>query len=668
MSRPKIFVADLVHNQRIHNYCVPLNVGYVAAAVEAAVGKGAVDLRVFKFPDHLIEALDDKPDILALSNYDWNVNLNRVVAGLARARNPDVFVVMGGPNIRRGEDGAREFLVQHPEIDAYVVKEGEEAFANLVVHLLGKPGLLRQSLIGERVVLPQVAYLDQAGGLVHGPLCASATLATIPHPSAWLSGWMDPFLDLASYPLSPIIETNRGCPYTCTYCTAAREPDAAGKTVRPFPLDTVYAELEYIFSRAKNPFYLWFGDSNVGGLDRDVGIVTEIRRLADLHGNCVAVELASSKNMVKRNVEVFRILGNLCIPSFAQQTFDLDVSVHIGRRNVALDTVNELVSTVHDMGSRISTDLLVGLPTESRDRHVESVKQAYDCGFDKVQTSDIRLLKGTAMEEDVQRERYGLVEKVRVIPSAFGTYGGEKAIEFEHCIRETKAMSAEDFLELRLFHAHIFVAINLEIGRPLIDFATRHGFHAIDLLNAMSRLPPEDGYPNLRAYFSFYLERARHEWFEDEAAAEAHYFQQPIFDRLMNEGFPKLNYDYGAQLAVDAGIKADYFAWMGANIRRQLPQIDPALIDEIALFASNRMMLFPFDGETKAQTLSPAAQAELTAYVSGGADIELTPNPQSLKLFRKSLDMYGGDSNLGLAVQLTLQNSSKALIRNATVK
>jgi len=668
MTKPKVFIADLVHNQRIHNYCAPLNVGYVAAAVEAAIGKGTVDLRLFKFPDVLIEALDDKPTILALSNYDWNVNLNKVIIGHARAKNPDVFVVMGGPNIRRGEEGARQFLVEHPEIDAYVVKEGEEAFANLVVHMLGKAGSLRQTLIGERVVLPQVAYLDQAGGLVHGPLCASANLATIPHPSPWLNGWMDPFIDLASFPLSPIIETNRGCPYTCTYCTAAREMDAGGKTVRSFPIDTVMAELDYIFTRSKNPFYLFIGDSNVGGLDRDVGIVTEIRRLADIHGNCVAVELASSKNMVKRNLEIYRILGNLSIPSFAQQTFDVDVGVHIGRKNVPLDTVNELVSNCHAMGARISTDLLVGLPTESRDTHVNSVKQAYDCGFDKVQTSDIRLLKGTPMETDEQRETYGLVEKVRVIPSAFGVYGGVKAIEFEHCIRETKAMSAEDFLELRLFHAHIFVAINLEIGRPLIDFATRRGFHAIDLLNAMSHLPPEKDFPALRAYFDFYLERARSEWFDQEALAEAHYFQPAMFDRLMNEGFPKLNYDYGARLAIDAAVKADYFAWMGANIRRVLPDIDAGLIDEIAQFASNRVMLFPFDGAAKSQTLSPTAQDELSSYVSGGAEIELIPNPQSLALFRKSVDMYGGDSNLGLAVQLTLQNSSKALIRTARVR
>lgn len=674
MTRPKVFLADLIHNQRIYNYCAPLNVGCVAAAVDAVVGK-AIDMRVFKFPDLMIEALDDKPDILALSNYDWNSNLNRVIIAKARALNPDVFVVMGGPNLRRGDDGARDYLAQHPEVDAYVLNEGEEAFTNLVVHLLGTPGPLRRSLIDRRIALPQIAYLDAERKLVLGPPCPSASLTIIPHPSAWLTGWMDPFMDLTSFPLSPIVETTRGCPYKCTYCTAWGTAATGAKSVRQYPIETVFEELRYIFSRSKNPFYLFLGDANIGILERDLEIVSEIRRLADIHGNVAAVEFSSSKNSVKRNVDVWKILGDLCIPSFAQQTFDVDVSEHIGRRNVPLETVRELVTTVHGIGSRISTDLLVGLPTEDRDRHVESVKLAYDCGFDKVQISDIRLLKGTEMEEDYQRQRYGLTEKVRIIPSAFGVYGGEKAIDYEHCIRETAAMTSNDFLELRLFHGHMFVALNLEIGRPLMDFSSRQGYHAIDLLNAMSHLPPEDTYPKLRAYFRSYMDRAQGEWFDDEQAANTHYFQPEVFERLVTEGFPKLNYDYGSQLAIDGLLRDEYFAWMAAKLMQRLPHLDPALVDEIARFSSARVMLFPFGGETLVQHLSAQALVEVSGYVKmdGAAtgesvEVALTPDPQSLNLFRKTVEQFGSGHNAALAVQLALQNSAKALIREVTIR
>ncbi len=673
MGRLTIFLADLVHNQRIYNYCAPLNVGCIAAAVEAAVGK-AVDMRVFKFPDLLIEALADGPDILALSNYDWNVNLNRAVIAMARAGNPDVFVVVGGPNLRRGEAGVRDYLLQHPEVDAYVLNEGEEAFVNLVVHVLGASGHPRRALIGGRKVLPQIAYLDADGVLVVGPACPTAGMNPIPHPSAWLSGWMAPFLDVSSFPLSPIVETTRGCPYMCTYCTAWGTAATGAKSIRQYPLETVFEELRYIFSRSRNPFFLFLGDANMGILERDLEIVAEVRRLADVHGNVVGIGLDSSKNMVKRNIEIFRILGDLCVPSFAQQTFNVDVSEHIGRRNVPVETVRELVEAAHADGSQVSTDLLVGLPTEDRARHVESVKVAYDCGFDKIQISDIRLLKGTEMEETHQRERYGLREKVRIIPNAFGRYAGERVIDYEHCIRETAVMREEDFLELRLFHAHMFVVLNLEIGRPLIDFSTRHGFHAIDLLNEVSRLPPEGGHPRLRSYFHTYMERARSEWFADEEEANAHYLRDEAFERLMTAGFPKLNYDYAARLALDGELKDEFFAWMSGAIKRQLPHLDPALVDEVADFASARIMPFPFDGATQTLRLSRGALAEVRGYVTSkreaaGADIpvDLIPDPQALDLFRKNLDHFGAGSNISLAVQLVLQYSNKALIRDAVV-
>lgn len=673
MAKPKIFLADLIHNQRIYNYCVPLNVGCIAAAVDAKF-PGQTDLRVFKFPDLLIQALEDGPDVIGLSNYDWNYNLNKLIITLARRKNPNVFIVMGGPNIRRGEKGQLELLTNRPDVDAYVVNEGEDAFCNIVEVLLGASSHLRKAIIENGMVLPQVAYLDAAGGLVSGPPCPSANLSPITYPSAWLTGWMDDFIDVTSFPLSPIIETTRGCPYKCTYCTAWGTAATGTKSIRQFPIEVVFEELKYVFSRSKNPFYLFLGDANIGILERDVAIVEEVRRLADTYGNVVGVGLDSSKNMVKRNIEIYRILGNLCIPTFAQQTFNLEVSEHIGRRNVSLETVQELVSTVHTDGSLISTDLLVGLPTESKAMHIDSVRQAYDCGFDKLQISDIRLLKGTEMEEEHQRQQYGLKEKVRIIPNAFGSYDGHKVIDYEHCIRQTAVMTEADFLELRLFHAHMFIVLNLEIGRPLIDFSSRHGLHAIEVLREMAVDVPQDRYPTLAAYYETYVEQSRSEWFDEEAEANAHYFGDAVFAKLMTNGFPKLNYDFASRLAVDAGLRTEFFAWMTEVVSRHASGVSPALIQEIADFSSRRVLSHPFSETAVGLSLSEDAARELQSHLdqsvpagAGGVTLSLQVDPQAFDLLRQNLEQFGASNSLYLAVQLVLQYSNKALLRQAKV-
>jgi len=104
--------------------------------------------------------------------------------------------------------------------------------------------------------------------------------------------------------------------------------------------------------------------------------------------------------------------------------------------------------------------------------HIESLKQAFDIGFSKIHTIPIRLLSGSKMEEDDYRKKYGIEASWRVIPTAYGTYGEHKVVEYENCISKTDAMSENDLLGLRLFHAYVLF-YTLEIGRPLFDFSKK---------------------------------------------------------------------------------------------------------------------------------------------------------------------------------------------------
>ena len=80
----KIYLADLIHDRHVYNYSVPLNVGYIAAMVNKRLGK-RIEIKIFKFPDDLIFAMkSSSPDILALSNYDWNVNLNTALIKIVK--------------------------------------------------------------------------------------------------------------------------------------------------------------------------------------------------------------------------------------------------------------------------------------------------------------------------------------------------------------------------------------------------------------------------------------------------------------------------------------------------------------------------------------------------------------------------------------------------------
>jgi len=65
----KIYLGDLVYDTIETNYVVPLNIAYLATYTKSRYGQ-EVDIKLFKYPRHLEEALkDNPPDILGLSNY-----------------------------------------------------------------------------------------------------------------------------------------------------------------------------------------------------------------------------------------------------------------------------------------------------------------------------------------------------------------------------------------------------------------------------------------------------------------------------------------------------------------------------------------------------------------------------------------------------------------------
>ena len=73
--------------------------------------------------------------------------------------------------------------------------------------------------------------------------------------------------------------------------------------------------------------------------------------------------------------------------------------------------------------------MLIGLPGETKESHIESVKKAFDLGSYKQVISDIRTLAGSEMDEADYRVKHGIQTMFRVIPSAYGEYGKRKAVE-----------------------------------------------------------------------------------------------------------------------------------------------------------------------------------------------------------------------------------------------
>lgn len=673
MKKLKIYLCDLVHNRHLYNYAVPLNIGCIGAMICKHFGS-SVEVRLFKFADDLINALNEPPDILALSNYDWNVNLNRAVVDMVHRRHRHTLVVMGGPNIRRSPDQIESFLSRSGGVDMYITDEGEAGFYHLLEYVLGVwPTDIRENVRRDHPELFNVAYLvDSDSALItrdHSPL---SCLYHIPYPSAWLSGLLRPFLDLTAFPLSPLVETNRGCPYQCAYCTWG---NYGNKLIRKFPLEQVFEDLDYIFSTSTRPFHLIIGDANFGILERDISIAEHIRKLSERYGNVTGVEIFSSKRQLERNLTIFDILGDLSTPDYAVQTFDTKALANVGRTNLGVEEIGRFVQRINSRGRRVYTDLLVGLPGERMESHINSVKMAIDLGFCKAAIADIRLLPGSRMEEDEFRKRYGIRGLWRVIPSAYGKYAGRRVVEYEQCIRETDVMSGENFLALRLFHAFFFLLYYVEFGTPLLDFSKRRGLHPVDVALASSKKPPIDLFPTLSEQIESYMRQAASEWFDTAEEANAYYLSDSMFPHLMAEGFPKLNYLFAAQLILNRRLRFEWFAWVSLQIKERLNPGVASVVDEIARFCDARIQGYPLEDGLPSLIMSAVAIEEIAGYALektvNGSDtsalVEFADDPVAKSNLNRLILEYGGSLGASHGIQIALQLEPASFIRKCCI-
>lgn len=199
-----------------------------------------------------------RPQMVGISSsFTVGAQQTLVTAMAVKAIDPKVFVVVGGhhPSLRPSD-------FAHPAIDAIVVGEGEVTVRELVDCLVAKSDTKKVA----GLVLNSEGRQYHTG---HRPLLSS--LDTLPFPSRDLtrSYRLQYYLTLTR-PIASL-ETTRGCPYRCSFCSVWRFYEGQVRSKSP---ERVVAELRAV----EEPHVLFTDDNFLANASRALHLARLIRK------------------------------------------------------------------------------------------------------------------------------------------------------------------------------------------------------------------------------------------------------------------------------------------------------------------------------------------------------------------------------------------------------
>ena len=377
-------------------------------------------------------------DIVGFSNYVWNGNRSLAVARALKEERPETLVVFGGPHV---PDHAEAFLRAHPYVDVACHGEGEAVFNDIAERY---PERRWEDV-------PGVSYLEE-GRFVNVPRRERIKdLSEVPSP--FLDGVFEPLMATRPGRLwRTAWETNRGCPFRCTFCDWG---SAIAAKVNRFDIDRILAEAEWMGER--QIAYIFVADANFGILTRDVEIARVLASVRKRYGYPGKVLIQNTKNQTERAYATLKILTD------AQMAAEINISIQsttpevlaaIKRENISLETYAEVQRRFVRDGIPTYVDLIVGLPAETVSSFKQSISRVLEGGqHHRVQFHNLSILPNAEMGDSAYQAEYGLRT---VTTNVVNNHAPPEAVrdgivETQEIVIETAAMPREDWRHARTF-------------------------------------------------------------------------------------------------------------------------------------------------------------------------------------------------------------------------
>jgi len=521
-----IKIGPIQLNNSFSGQCyLPLSVGMLQAYAQKHLSYAEYYeflLAIYDFApiSEIVDRLSDA-DILAISLYVWNFENSMAVAKEFKSRYPNRLVIAGGPHVpdskkqfarikktdpkpnelKRKRIGMTEkFHRDHPYIDVACHGEGERVF-RYILEQIAIDGLRDKSK------LPSISYIDENGRFQHNPkLERMHDLSEVPSP--YLEGIFDPLMAAnREQKWIAMWETDRGCPYQCTYCDWG---GAIEDKISPFLFERVAREAEW-FGKHKIP-YIFLANANFTILKVDVEIARKLAEVKAIYGYPEGISVQNAKNPKPHAFEALAILEGAGLNKatvMSIQSKNYDTLKAVRRENMKPDEYKQIQSRLREKGVYTMTDYILPMPMETYESLLSGIAAIISEGqHDRIQFNNLSILPNAEMGDPEYQELYGM----EIVRTPITNIHGRKNAsvsgveEMQDLVIATNTMPREEWVKARtLCYIVAFAYFNKLLQIPIMTLHEIYGIPYRDIFEALMEKPKQtDNSPVFREILDFF--------------------------------------------------------------------------------------------------------------------------------------------------------------------
>ena len=392
--------------------------------------------RTFIFRDQLNNYAEQSydSDILLCSCYVWNWEVTKQLAKKVKATNPNCLIIFGGPQV---PNRTENFFEENPFVDIIVHGEGEIVLENILTAYIKDKDFSKINGIETKDYKTPPNPRIKDVNILPSPYLTNLILNLVEQKTdiKYIAAW----------------ETNRGCPYPCTFCDWG---SLTNSKLTNWPEEQLLKEIDWFAQN--NITYIDCCDANFGIFqERDYRIAAKLKEVALKTGYPEKFRAAWAKFASEKIIPIAKQLQEgkvLKAVSLALQSLDKETLEIVKRANIKFDNFSELTETFRKNEIPTYTELIMGLPGET----LESWKKGLEILASGSQIGSIYIYNcGVFVNAPMNEPTYMKFYDIKTIRSpiflAHTSIHDRGIPEFEYITISSKSFSTDDLKEIYLF-------------------------------------------------------------------------------------------------------------------------------------------------------------------------------------------------------------------------